>query len=377
MSSLHVLFARVRKDYIYQFRIWKNIIDWTVMLYILIPALVAAVIIYRSWWLDLPAWSSFVSLPLIASAVYILSWVGTFRLFVKEADGIFYLKHRSSFIEMKRWAFSYAIVKIVLEIILLVVVLLPFLMKVQRIDLLEFVSLLFYWKGVALFIRALHMKLRFSINGWIQNLMAIFMFVLFFIGNLLIMEMTFVFLGVAGVMLTGITLLFMRPIISTLRFFEEECLLENEQKLRFVSMIFGVSNSVEKPRVIKRRRPLMFRSKIFRKRNAQNGFNELFFKIFIRNFTFVGGYFRLVAVTAGAVILLPPILKAAVGVLFCFFISIWINGAWDKILLANPIGKRYEEHPDYYRAKQKTAWIFTILAAVILCLAYIVSKLLF
>lgn len=377
MSSLRVLLNRVRKDYIYQFRIWKNIIDWIIMLYILIPALVAAIIIYRSWWLDMPSWSSFVSLPLIASAVYIMSWVGTFRLFVKEADGIFYLKHQSSFIGLKKWAFSYAILKIVLEVILLAVVVLPFLIKAQHIGFIEIVSLLFYWIGVALFIRALHMKLRFSLHGWKQNLSAIILFVLFFAGNLSVMKATFFFWGAAGIALAVIALLLMRPIVSTIQFFEEECLLENEQKLRFVTMIFGLSPSVEKPRVIKRKHPWLFRGKIFRKRNAQNGFIELFMKIFIRNFTFFGGYFRLVGVTAGAVVLLPTVLKLAIAFGFCFFISIWIDGVWDKILLANPIGKRYVEHPDYYRAKQKTARIFTILAAVILCIAYIVSKLLF
>lgn len=373
MNSLQVLINRIKKDYMYQFRIWKNVLDWTVMLYILIPAIVAAVIIYRSWWLELPSWSNLLSVSVIASAFYIGAWSGVYRLFVKEADGIFYLKHTSDFISMKKWAFTYEILKTILRIVLLMFVFLPFL---HNMDLFEIVCFLFYLIAMSFFIQSLHLKIRFSYNGWKQKIWHTTLFIVFFFGNLslFILEGSTMLLIMIAILLAFVSFYLVQPIVCTTRFFQDECLLENEQRLRFVTVIFGLSPSIEKPKIIKRKKPFILRHKLFKQRNAQKGFIELFCKIFLRNFLYVGGYFRLIAVTSAAIFILPLVLKLVIGFGFCFFIISWIEGVWDKIIAANPISKRYSDHQAFYQARQKTVWFFTILSGGILLISFVLSK---
>ena len=376
MNSLQVLINRIKKDYMYQFRIWKNVLDWTVMLYILIPAIVAAVIIYRSWWLELPSWSNLLSVSVISSVFYIAAWSGVYRLFVKEADGIFYLKHTSDFISMKKWAFTYEILKTILRIVLLMFVLLPFLTKLHNMDLFEIVCFLLYLIAMTTFIQSLHLRFRFSYTGWKQKIWHVTLFIVFFFGNLslFIGDGKALFLVVIAVLLAGVSFCLVKPIVYTTRFFQDEYLLEDEQRLRFVTMIFGLSPSVEKPRIIKRKKPFILRRKLFKQRNAQKGFIELFCKIFLRNFLYVGGYFRLIAVTSAAIFIMPLVLKLVIGFGFCFFIISWIEGVWGKIIAANPISKRYGDLQAYYQARQKTVWFFTILSGGILLIAFVLSK---
>ena len=47
---------------------------------------------------------------------------------------------------------------------------------------------------------------------------------------------------------------------------------------------------------------------------------------------------------------------------------------WDKIVLGNPIGKRYSDHHAYYRTRAKTVYLLAILTAGILFMAFVLSK---
>jgi len=379
-NSMQVLVDRVKRDYQYQFRNWKSVLDWTVMLYFVVPAVIAAIVIYRSWWLELPVWGSFLSISVIASILYVVAWMGVYRMFVQEADGIFYLKHREAFIFMKKWAYLYAVIKTMLSTTLSIVLLLPFLLNSAALEILDIVFLLFYFIGLTLFVQSLHIRIRFTYSGWKQKLWLVLLFIILFFGNLslFMLGVQAFLIGILAILLTVFSLTLVRPIVLTTGFFQEEYLLENEQRLRFVSGILGASPSVENPKIIKRKKPWMFRGKMFKKRNAQNGFIELFLKISLRNSTYIGGYFRLIAVTSAAIFILPPlVLKLAIYFGFCFFISIWIGGVWDEIIFTNPIGKRYGNSDDFYRVRKKVGLLLTLFTAGVLLIALLISMLVF
>lgn len=101
MSSLAILFNRLLQDFRFQYKVVKMVLDWTVLLYIVVPGLVIAGFIYRSWWIDLPAWNEFVCLPFIAVFIYLISWTSRYRTFVKEADEVFLLKHKLKYFNLK------------------------------------------------------------------------------------------------------------------------------------------------------------------------------------------------------------------------------------------------------------------------------------
>ncbi|PAQ13502.1 hypothetical protein CD798_15560 [Bacillaceae bacterium SAOS 7] len=128
MYSWQLLLDRIKRNGRSKYKMWKSILDWTVLLYIAMPAMVAGGIIYRSWWIEIPEWSDQFNFFFLNFLVYTFCWFGQNRTYVQEADGLFLLKHRQKFIRMKQWALAYSVGQAVLKSLLLTLVLLPFLL---------------------------------------------------------------------------------------------------------------------------------------------------------------------------------------------------------------------------------------------------------
>ena len=56
VNSRRLLFIRIRQNWNYQYSHIKSILDWTVMVYLIVPAIIIGALVYRSWWLELPSW---------------------------------------------------------------------------------------------------------------------------------------------------------------------------------------------------------------------------------------------------------------------------------------------------------------------------------
>ena len=56
VNSRGLLYNRIRQNWKYQYGIIKTIIDWTIMLYLVVPTAVIGGAVYRSWWFDTPQW---------------------------------------------------------------------------------------------------------------------------------------------------------------------------------------------------------------------------------------------------------------------------------------------------------------------------------
>ena len=54
MSSWKLFRDRYIRDRKYQYRVIRSIADWTIIIYLIIPALLFIIFQYRSWWMELP-----------------------------------------------------------------------------------------------------------------------------------------------------------------------------------------------------------------------------------------------------------------------------------------------------------------------------------
>ncbi|PAQ13503.1 hypothetical protein CD798_15565 [Bacillaceae bacterium SAOS 7] len=143
-----------------------------------------------------------------------------------------------------------------------------------------------------------------------------------------------------------------------------------------MNSIFQLSPDMEKPKVVKRKKPFLFRrsKRIFKQRTEEHGFMELFIKILIRNLTYLSGYFRLVSVTGAAIVVVPPILfKVLILIGFSFFIHGWIISLWDQVILSHPISKKYETKPAFYHARKKMSLYSSIPTVSFLVILLIVN----
>ncbi|WP_394232243.1 ABC transporter permease [Niallia oryzisoli] len=379
MSSFWILFNRLVQDYRFQYKVVKMVFDWTVMLYIAVPGLVIAGYMYSSWWIELPAWSAFIHLPVIAVIVYFVSASSSCRSFVKEADGVFLLKHKQKYILLKKWSFFYSLTKNAISIILTVILASPFLTVKHSFSMVEvlcfmllFISLSFFFIGIKMFFSS-------YFQGWKEKLLVVLVFVVFLIGTICVFSnyvyVPNYFIGISFVfMIIAFILTYYR--LHTTRYFQQEIMKEDEEKMRYVNIIYGAAPELEKPKIIKRNRPIVFpqSKKLFKRNLAQNGFYELFIKVVLRNSTYVGGYYKLLGVTALAMISLPPLyLKLLILMGFTVFIWIWTGHLWDKVILANPIGRKYRNHDAFFIARKKTRLYLTVPAVCFLTVIVIVN----
>jgi ABC-2 type transport system permease protein len=378
MNSFQVFIDRVRRDIIYQYSIIKSVLDWTVMLYFVIPGSIIAFFIYRSWWSELPPWSEFLSLSILISIAYLTCWAGGFRTFVKEADGIYFLKHTKKFLNMKKWAFAYSLWKAAFNIIFLAIISLPLLINRFSFTSFEIAGFGIFYIGLTFFIIFIKTIFLSNFNGWREETLMWLILITLFFCNIVIFK-TFVFhplySSIAGLLFGSFSLALTKSKVSSTRKFQEEVSKEEEERLRYLNFIFRVSPDIEKPKIQKRKKPFLFRHsrRMFKKRTAQNGFFELFLKIIIRNSAYLWGFIRMVAVTGTAIVLVPPaIFKVIILIGFSIFNWYWMENLWNKIILSHPNSKQYENYDSFYKARLKANLIFSLPAFCFLLIVFVI-----
>ncbi|WP_338749240.1 ABC transporter permease [Bacillus sp. FJAT-52991] len=379
MSSWQMLMGRVKKNRLSQYKMIRSILDWTVLLYIAVPTAIAAVIIYRSWWSEMPEWSDPFNLFFLNLLAYIIGWFGRYRTYMQEADALFLCKHRVKFIQMKKWAFAYSFGQWVLKSLLITVILLPFLLFHFLLTPSEIIGFFLLLIGGTFFIVTIQTIFFLREGGWKKKLSQVVVFIVLLLGHLAIFPAIIyqpMYSVTTALFLIVIAFILLWPKVTTTAYFQEEVRKENELRSKLMNSIFQFSPDMEKPKVIKRKKPFLFRQsrRIFRQRTEEHGLMELFIKILVRNSTYLSGYFRLVAVTAGAMIVVLPLLfKVLILIGFSFFLRGWMVSLWNQLILSHPISNKYETKLAFYKARKKVSVYSSFPAICFLAILLIVQ----
>src|SRR5690625_1617183 len=103
-----VFFRRLRDRFRFQRKVLDLVFDWTVIVYILLPALIIIAMMYRSTFITLPLWMDVLPVEFILFIAYITVWLGSVRLFVEEADQLFLLQKQSAYEALKRYGLQFS-----------------------------------------------------------------------------------------------------------------------------------------------------------------------------------------------------------------------------------------------------------------------------
>lgn len=383
MNSFKIFFDRVKRDGVFQYNIIKSVADWTVLLYMIIPAVAIAVSIYCSWWRELPPWTEQLPFSLWASIAFLICLVPRYRTYVQEADSVFLVHHRSLFLSMKTWAYFYSIMKALLQMMLFIVAVLPFLLKVYSFTVTEVVSFACFYMAVLLVSMSVKAILFRRFSGWRRYLMGggCVVFLLIMNGFLLKDLSTHLFFSsIILVLLIVVSFFLYYPRVKSTAYFQYEYAEENEERLRYMNLIFAASPTLEKPKSIKRKKPILYRHsrRIFKERSSVNGFIELFLKVILRNHEYLSGYYQLFSVTVIAVLFIPPLLfKVFIVIGYAIFIWIWLINLWNRILLSHPFGKQYEGNKGFELAQRKVCFYLTIIPTSILATVVMLAMTMF
>lgn len=380
MKSKDIFLKRLVKGWKYQLEVFHTIADWTVMLYIIIPSVAIFLFIYRSWWLEIPSWAENLPFFLLFFLFYLLSWSGNIRTFLEEGDKVFLIKNFPIFWGVKRWGYFYSIFIGTLLTILLFIVILPFLLNHYMFQWNQLIVIVFYFISIKPLIMFFKYHLGRIESRW-KNLflrMILFISISWFTQFIYFMweKSMFVSIYLISALLLVLSIIISFQSLKKVSYIDHEIEFEQEHRTNSISLIFRFSFEVETPVVTKRTKPFLLRKskRLFKSRTPVNGFMELYFKMFLRNNSYLTSFLQITSITIVAMFILPALwLKILILICILIMTYIWLSVIWNKIMALNPQIRKYKENNYYYKARSKATNSLFLITSLILILISLVS----
>ncbi|WP_010678474.1 ABC transporter permease [Bacillus timonensis] len=331
--------TRLRKEIGYQWGVFKSVVDWTIFLYLFIPALAIGGYHYYIWWSEIPSWMNGIPLSFIFLLLYLFCWEGRIRTFLEEADQLFLLQKRPLIIDLKKWTRNLYVTGYSVGIVFLFGILAPFLFNHYNLSWSDILALAFYFVSLKALILGWKQYLDDISSTWKKGLYTIVLFVAFGAFSFMLVKWAFY----ASVLLLFAISLFHWALfllnsfrrINRLTTFSNDVVIEKQTKLKYVKSIFAFSEYVEKVPSEKKRSPLFYRNskRIYKKRNRRKSLQELFIKAFFRNKTYLLQCLQISSISTVALFVIPPIwIKCIIFFGYIIMVRIWVKIVYNRIM---------------------------------------------
>lgn len=383
MNGWTLFQTRLQQNLKHQYAHLKTIFDWTVIVYLVLPAIIIFSFIYQSWWVEIPVWMIGIPFPIIFVLAFLFAWRGDFQTFVREADRVFLMKRESLLLSMKRAGILYSYIIQLLPAVFIALLIAPFWFQYYQQTTLELILFIGLFLSFRWLIMAIKGKMNVHIRGWRQLVRT----VPFFIGAILLWELCYrtfqaetLFLSLAPIVaMTVLSYFLTRPRYQTNQTFERDLAIDEMVKNKYSGLILSFSMDIEKmPKITTpRTRPRLYSksNRLFKKRTPQNGFLELFIKVTTRSTEYIFGYLKIAGVTTAAIFALPPIwLKIMIALFGLIFLMVWVGNVWDKVIGYHSFTKRFAQHEAYFTARKKMTTVLVIPFILYLCLSFAVQQ---
>lgn len=344
MIDANRLFGRrLRSEWKFQYRVWKMAVDWTVALYIVIPALLVAGYHYISWWRDMPGWGEAVPELAWLAGLYVACGFGAVRLFVEEADQLFLIRNAEWMRRLKLNGIVYSLSLRVLLSITAVGLVAPFLVLVHGYDSsrLLLLAALAAAAGTHAMLAGRILTLRLPrFMGWLAKASASIVLGALFVtaaGH----EAAPVWMEVLTVLLAVSTGLLARLRLDIAYAFYQDAAYESDQRMKFAAMLMG--QIVPKPaRIWKRSKPLVLPNSraVFRNRTPDRVLAETIVKSFFRSGTQVRLYAQFAIACSLGLLLMPVAVKWLFWLAISLPLAYWVK-MYGKEVLGSPYVKLF------------------------------------
>ncbi|MFW2109937.1 ABC transporter permease [Bacillus spizizenii] len=357
MNGRTLFFRRLFDYYRYQFKVFHAVIDWTVALYIVLPAL--AFVIYQ--YIDLMngrglfyEWSEMMEWRWLYAVCVLIVCTGSIHTFLMEADKVFLLQKKEIIYQLKQYALMYSFLVTLAKWLLLFFIVLPF---ISHITLAESTALLCYLFGLHTTFLALkqdRIRKPRSISRRIAEIL--FRAVLFSGSAVLIVFTEWRLLALIGILF--LIFAFVRGWKKTALFsaFEAEVTEEKKSRLALAGLVMMMSQEAGIPKVKDRlrRKPLLYRNskRIFKRRTILTGYKELFFKVTLRNGEYARQMYMLLSAFTVLIFVSPIWLKLIALLVYTGVCRYILTLIFDKVMDAPFLIGADKESDEYYRARK-------------------------
>lgn len=279
MNGRTLFFRRLFDYYKYQFKVLHAVIDWTVALYIVLPAI--AFVIYQ--YIDLMngrgllyEWSEVAEWRWLYAVCGLIMFTGSIRTFLMEADKVFLLQKKEIIYQLKRYALLYSFLVTMAKWLLLFFIVLPLISHSVHITFAESTALLCYLFGLHIFFLSLkqdRIRKPRSISRWIGDILVR---AIFFAGSAILIVLTqWHLLALFGILFLLFSVIGSLKKTASFTAFEAEVTEEKKSRLALAGLVMMMSQEAGMPKVKDRmrRKPLLYRNskRIFKRRTICTG----------------------------------------------------------------------------------------------------------
>lgn len=314
-----------------QWKVLRTAVDWIIALYFIVPAFIAAGIIYTSWWKQAPEWLTVIPFQWFVLALFIFTLMFKVRSFLEPADQVFLQQHPSALDIIRRLGLCYSMAIAAITTIGLFFILSPLLVRgygMAMFHVILFAGYTYAWK---LIVPLITETIYLRIKGWISYVwnsaviiasacLFVFSSDLFLVrtsaaltdqmtGRLLHLLLP-ILLVTAGGFVAYIAIRLRMGIKGILHYEIEK---ERRARMRLTAFLLARAGIREERSLSKERRPLLFRrsQRLIRRRDKEALLMESVIKSYIRSsdqwffiFKFTGLAFSAIHLTSGWVSLI-------------------------------------------------------------------------
>ncbi|WP_226654459.1 ABC transporter permease [Guptibacillus hwajinpoensis] len=331
MTGLQVLRKRVSDDRRYKIRDLRTALDWTVWLYILLPALVIGIAYYRSWWVTAPDWLAGVPEQAAVFPLFVIATAWSFRIYTEEADQVYLLQNVSLSQGLKKWGIAHSLGKGVIMTVLGIGFILPLLVtgwgwSLERIIVTTLFLLMVSWN-----VRTCRYFIDLFVPSIWVKWMPVGLVNLLSVGILLLMSQVLWMYEWAVVIGSGSLLLLLvvqlRVRVKMRGTFFYDAVIERGHKQSITKFLMG-RVGVAPATAIVRKQPFLFRGsrRIRKKRSPEARMVDLYTKWLLRSVGKVQYYLQVIGWGTAAILLLPLVVKVVV-LLFALYALIGLSKA--------------------------------------------------
>ncbi|MEC0553972.1 ABC transporter permease [Bacillus haynesii] len=364
MSGRSLFISRLKADCLYQLRILKLVIDWTVALYIVLPGAGIGVYQYIKW-LNGGSFHNGWHAGLIVLAPAVFTLFGSVRTFLMEADQLYLLQKKTLVLDLKRCGYVYCLFVQICKWLFAAAVFTPLFVRQFGAELSACLAVFFYYLCLNFLITVLkrrNLGRQYKLKHRVLNAGLIFFVWLSACAVVLFFSWPIVLLS--GLVLTAAAVKTARGTIGNMFLFYEEVEFDNRRKLRLAKFFLSLNldGSVPKPGKRKAKRPRLFFKKsqnIFKVRTMQNGLKEIFFKVMLRHPDYKRQLMQMIGIFTALMMVGPIWVKAGALLVFAFAYRSLLSVHFDKVMERVFLLGADKESDAFYEARRSSIdWLY-------------------
>ncbi|USK99046.1 ABC transporter permease [Bacillus tropicus] len=327
-------YKRLRHELGRKWKSIRSITDWTVALYIIIPAFIFMGIYYRSLWTEELSMGETIYFGLGLLAFYVITYGRGVRSFFEQADSLFLISYPAHMQKLIQYGMTYTFIRIAITNVLVVVAMLPVLMKSIGVTKIQVVLFWLFFTVfrflLSLLTRFIHVRVGKRWLLWITK-NVIFSISLSFFGLSLFLIYKNPFYSILSIGLAVfLIIVLITEKLNYKNYFFKEIEKEKEESMRWTSGIMQVGGHAAKPSS-SNKKPWMFpRSKKFLGKKTDYRIVESFLKEFFRTSSARIFYIQIVCISTVSIIMSPKWIVAIILAFVLFAISRYARDYWTE-----------------------------------------------